>query len=306
MEKYIKKYFWTINLVTIATCAFLAAKSVNTFVGSWLAGDAQASLVAPAEEPAPRASNTSTTRKATKNPFTGESMLPPEPIPENTQEASAKTPMPDNPDEYTENTDCPKSSLPGTLIGTVVSDNPGSSFALVLDSNNKAKMFEIGHEFSPSATVVAVVRHKLFINNNGRVECLFHGEAPEKKKNLKDVGKEAAEDGIRKISETEFIVSESEVARAMENLNVLATQARIVPSFQNGKSNGFRIYSIKPGSLYQKIGIKNGDILQRVNGLEIDSPEKALEVYSKLRSEKSITIDVLRRGQKTSLDYTIQ
>ena len=33
MEKYIKRYFWTINLVTIALCAYLAARWVLRYRG---------------------------------------------------------------------------------------------------------------------------------------------------------------------------------------------------------------------------------------------------------------------------------
>ena len=41
-------------------------------------------------------------------------------------------------------------------------------------------------------------------------------------------------------------------------MNQIATQARIVPSFKNGVANGFKLFSIQPGSLYSAIGVENG------------------------------------------------
>ena len=92
----------------------------------------------------------------------------------------------------------------------------------------------------------------------------------------------------------------------MGNLSKVATQARIVPSFKNGKPNGFKLFSIKPGSLYTKIGLRNGDVVQRINGYDMDSPDKALEVYQKLQDSKSITVEIQRRGKPMTMSYTIQ
>ena len=82
--------------------------------------------------------------------------------------------------------------------------------------------------------------------------------------------------------------------------------ARIVPSFKNGKPNGFKLFSIKPGSIYSKIGMQNGDVIQRINGYEMNSPDKALEIYQKLKDASSINIDMLRRGQSRSVSYNIR
>ncbi len=308
MEKYIRKYFWTINLVTIALCAYLAAQSINTFVGGYLLSDTE--LTVPVQsaqadtgaEPPKKPSS----RKASVNPFTGEAMTPQEPL-EEVDDSKPAEPIPENPEEFDSESQCQGVFSGGTLMATVEASDPSQSYAIVEDSDKKTMIYEIGDKIGSSGSVLSVKRKLVFVRNGNRIECLVHGELDEKKKpkTPEDAAAEAG-DGIRKVSETEYIIAEGELNRALENMNALATQARIVPSFKNGKGNGFRIYSIKPGSLYQKIGIKNGDIIQRVNGMDLDSPEKALEIYSKLRSEKGFTLDLLRRGSKVSVDYTIQ
>ena len=69
-----------------------------------------------------------------------------------------------------------------------------------------------------------------------------------------------------------------------------------MPSFKNGVANGFKLFSIQPGSLYASIGIENGDVVQRVNGYEMNSPEKALELYQKLKESGHVTIELERGG----------
>jgi len=164
-----------------------------------------------------------------------------------------------------------------------------------------------GLDGSAGARVAKICRRKVYITEGGKLACITSEEdskvmAERKPKTPAGGG----EEGVAKVSETEFKIARGEIENALNNLDKLATQARIVPHFQGGKSVGFRLYAIKPGSLFSKIGLKNGDILQRINGMDINSPEKALEIYTKLRDAKSISLDMQRRGKPLSVEYNIQ
>ena len=75
---------------------------------------------------------------------------------------------------------------------------------------------------------------------------------------------------------------------------------------ENGKTGGFRMSEIMPGSLFEKIGLLNGDVIQGVNSQQLDDPGKFFQLYQGLKDEKSITIDVLRNGQRQTLNYDIR
>ena len=79
-----------------------------------------------------------------------------------------------------------------------------------------------------------------------------------------------------------------------------------MPSFKNGVANGFKLFSIRPGSIYSAIGIQNGDVITRINGFDINSPDKALEIYSRLKDAQNVDLQVDRRGQSMSYHYSIQ
>jgi general secretion pathway protein C len=117
---------------------------------------------------------------------------------------------------------------------------------------------------------------------------------------------EANVDGVKKINDNRYDVSKKYIDNTLSNLNAVATQARIVPSFKNGVANGFKLFSIVPDSLYSKIGIQNGDVIRRINGYEMNSPDKALEIYQKLRDANRIEVEIERRGDTIRKSYSIE
>ena len=89
----------------------------------------------------------------------------------------------------------------------------------------------------------------------------------------------------------------------LEDLGRLSRDARVIPHYRGGKPRGFKIVGVRPGSLYSHVGVRSGDILKSVNGEEINSPTKALQLFEKLKNSDSVTLDVERRGRKQTLEY---
>lgn len=94
------------------------------------------------------------------------------------------------------------------------------------------------------------------------------------------------------------------VALTVPSLHQLAQDARIVPAFQNGRSIGFKLFAIRPGSDFALAGLQNGDVVTRINGIELSSPERALEAYQRA-NDGLIVVDFLRRGQRGTLTHHI-
>jgi hypothetical protein len=112
--------------------------------------------------------------------------------------------------------------------------------------------------------------------------------------------------GIRRISDSHVEISKDLVDAVLANPMAVAKGARVVPSVKDGKPNGFKLYAIRPSSIYARIGISNGDTLKTVNGFEIDSADKALEVYTKIREATSLDLRLERRGKPVTLRITIK
>jgi general secretion pathway protein C len=112
--------------------------------------------------------------------------------------------------------------------------------------------------------------------------------------------------GIQKIGPNEYNIDRGVVDKILENQAELMRQARIVPETENGKVVGIRLYGVRPDTLLGVLGMENGDRLEKINGFDMASPEKALEAYARLRTADKLTVQLNRRGAETNLDFNIK
>lgn len=111
--------------------------------------------------------------------------------------------------------------------------------------------------------------------------------------------------GIKKIDATHYAITAAAIDAILANPMAVAKGARIVPSVTAGKPSGFKLYAIRPGSLYAKLGFANGDTLTTINGMVIDSADKALEVYTKVREATNLDVVVIRRGAPVTISIKV-
>jgi type II secretory pathway component PulC len=121
-----------------------------------------------------------------------------------------------------------------------------------------------------------------------------------------DIAQAEIDAGIRKINDVTFEIRTALLDKILLNPMSVAKGARVVPSMKNGKADGFKLYAIRPNSVYAKLGLENGDTLNAINGFALDSADKALEVYTKLRTATRLEVDITRRGKPVTLTYTIK
>ena len=90
-------------------------------------------------------------------------------------------------------------------------------------------------------------------------------------------------------------------------LTEVAMEGRWMPFFEGGKIAGFKLAQTVANSAFEKIGLKSGDVIRSVNGYDISSPDKMLEVFNKLRDAHNVSVDIQRgdKGPKQTMQYTI-
>jgi general secretion pathway protein C len=108
---------------------------------------------------------------------------------------------------------------------------------------------------------------------------------------------------IKKVSDTEYEVDRGAIDTVLRNQMLLMQSTRIVPEHKDGKVAGIRLFGIRPDTLLGALGLSNGDRLESINGIEMDSPEKLLQAYARLPAASRLTVLVNRRGQPTTIEY---
>ena len=97
-------------------------------------------------------------------------------------------------------------------------------------------------------------------------------------------------------------INRSDVSKSLADLQNLMTQARIQPHFTNGVPDGLACTGIKAGSIFRKMGLRNGDILKNINGNPLNSPESLIGLYNKINSASDCSLQIIRRGKEWVLN----
>ncbi len=111
--------------------------------------------------------------------------------------------------------------------------------------------------------------------------------------------------GVRKISDTEYEITQASIDLMLADQTALLRSARIVPSIRDGKTAGLKVFGIRPKSVLSTLGLKNGDLILDVGGYSVTSPDTALDAYSKIRKAKSFDVAIERRGAPQKITYRI-
>jgi hypothetical protein len=116
----------------------------------------------------------------------------------------------------------------------------------------------------------------------------------------------SAKGWVTRLSDTHFAIDRPGMECALAHPAVLARGARIVPFIGSGRPNGFKVYAIRPSSVYAALGLNNGDTIRAINGIDLSSPDKALQAYARLRDADHMELELTRRGVRMTIVYDIR
>ena len=195
------------------------------------------------------------------------------------------------------------------LWGTALAHDPAQSFAIIEDQAARRQvLYRVGDTILEVAVLARVEWDRVVLTRDGAEEILEISSARASGKEGAAAGAAPAAGGerIRKTADTKSVIDRRELEKTVANINEVFTQARAVPFFQDGKTIGFRVFAIKPGSVFEKIGLQNGDVVQRVNGVELTDPTKAISLFTELQNEGHIAVDLQRNKQTKNFSYEIR
>ncbi len=81
--------------------------------------------------------------------------------------------------------------------------------------------------------------------------------------------------------------------------------SRAIPVFRDGSPRGFRLVGVQPNSVLDQVGLENGDVVLRVNGISVSTPNMALAAYDHLKCARALRIEIERRGRPVAFVCTL-
>lgn len=192
------------------------------------------------------------------------------------------------------------------LLGTVeLSD--GEAQAVLEDKTTKRqKLYRRGDRIG-SARLVEIERRHVVLVNGGHRETLTLSDAivtvPSPPRGASASAPGAGSQMIENVGESTWIIDRARVEQAVGNASQYLSNVRVLPYFERGKQAGYLVSRIPPGSLLSRVGLANGDVIRKINGVEISSPEEVFRAYQNISDGDTVTIEIQRNRKLEVFTY---
>lgn len=191
------------------------------------------------------------------------------------------------------------------LWGTVTGEG-GRPYAVIEDrKQRKQSLYRTGDTIQ-NARVKMVLREKVILTVNGKDEILQMEEMSASRPSRRETIRRGQTRALPPRASRSITLERSVMENAAQNLNNLMKQVRIRPHFKAGKPDGLSLTGMKPGSVFRKMGLHNGDIIMGVDGKTITSVDDALRFYETLKSASDLKLQIQRRGRPLTLNYNFE
>ncbi len=210
------------------------------------------------------------------------------------------------------------SNLDLKLEGTIVHRNPYRSLATI-ESAGKTTSYTVGDQVENLAEIVSVVRKKVIIRNlsSKKLEYieiprdmkLATKRPPPKKFTPSFGGAKKNGSGLVKRDGDTFKAKRSDVNAQLSNMGKLLREAKVERAVDpvTGEVIGFKFTNIKEGSVISELGFNIGDTITSVDGEPVNSPNKAMMMYNKLKNASDVRIGIRdANGQDRDFEYSVE
>jgi general secretion pathway protein C len=193
-----------------------------------------------------------------------------------------------------------------TLLGTAASPDPRLAWAAIQERGTRSTLIVgVGGSIQEKATVVRIERQRVVLLEDGVHRELAFDEsltpalamqnavaagAPGARRAAMARAAERRQARLQRLSENSFEIPQEDVQAVMNNPAELLSQARILPKYEEGQMRGVQVSQIKPGSLYEQIGLKEGSLVTSVDGAPLENPQQMPDLLGKVQSGQPVVL----------------
>jgi general secretion pathway protein C len=193
------------------------------------------------------------------------------------------------------------------LWGTVTGGEDGE-YAVIEDVKAREQNLYRAGDAVQTATVKGIFREKVVLSVDGQDEILQMEDFESGKRTLRPGGSPARASTARTgaIRAQRISLRRSYIEQSMQDMASLMTQVQIQPHMEDGVPAGLSLSSIKPNSIFRRMGLRNGDVIVGVDGREIATVDDALRMVDSLKSSSNLSLQLKRRGREKNIEYRIR
>lgn len=103
----------------------------------------------------------------------------------------------------------------------------------------------------------------------------------------------------------EDLIKTGKVSRGWLGVSVTGLTGDFAKQFKAPDTSGALVQDVSPDSPAAKAGIKEGDVIRKINGQKVDSSEELTALVTELNPDTAVNLDILRDGQPLTLHVTL-
>jgi general secretion pathway protein C len=192
----------------------------------------------------------------------------------------------------------PLSSANLVLAGTIATQDPKHGIAIISDGG-PSKVYSVGENVN-GASLHSVYLDHVILDRGGTLETLL---LP------RQLAGDRSRPAVRRIGADPRTVAAVDNIRRMvqQDPGLLDQVMRTVASYDNaaGKLRGFRAYPGRNRAIFNKLGLKPGDLVTAINGQALDDPQHSQEVFNTIQTSDHVIVTIERGGQKQDISLNI-
>ncbi len=181
------------------------------------------------------------------------------------------------------------------LKGTIASDMPEFSVAVIADNNADQKVYAIGDSIASGATLHAVYPERVVLNENGALTNL---KLPTEFPAARAAQTRRTTNARRQAPQSNSASIQNVLAK---NLTSLTDVIRPTPYLVNGEQAGYRVYPGRNRAQFASLGLRPGDLIKDIDGQSLTDPTQAMQIFQSLGTAEQVTVTVERNGQSQSI-----
>ncbi|WP_437734240.1 type II secretion system protein GspC [Sorangium sp. So ce1335] len=212
----------------------------------------------------------------------------------------------------------------GRVVLIALSDDPEWSFAAIEAEGGRTALGRRGGEIG-GRKVEEIAWDRVWLTSEGarcqmelgkkssedKAEQKPEPEAPEppratppRRSGRSSVPPEIAA-SIKRVGEMEIDIDRSAAEKIFEQPDIVTQTSAAIPEMRGDQVLGLKM-TIKPGSVLESLGLQSGDLVKSVNSIDLTDPQKAMMAYSRMRSDKSLSVVVERDGRPVRLRINVR
>ncbi len=199
--------------------------------------------------------------------------------------------------------------LSNITLKAVYSMNAEKAWIIISDKTKKTYMLSIGESFKEYKLIRVYYNYVIFKKSNQEYKLELNDDKSKvsysvtKTKSLTN----PKDDETIIVLDDKVSVKRAYLNSYINNFDKIWKDIAIKEiKDKNGNINGFKVTSIKLKSVFEKLGLKKGDIIIAVNNIELKSYNDAFNIYKKINKINDLNIRILRNDREMELDYEIE